>query len=338
MGSIKADYAKATLAARDEYTDAQIVLADMPKKTLEYREQCERVDSLRDAFISRVVSFIYDESRREQPRMWSALYLALLDMRKLSPQDWISYYSNTIIRALLRALEWDRKPIGDDKLFTCDDFYKYVNLHSRLYAKARFTPGLPKIVGILNGRGVAAAQNADTITRHVASAATTKCDDARIWEYLQLFENFDAGEADIEEHILSAPGQGQSRPALLARVRLRAQVGIGTGLCPAIETADTNTLMEAAQRWRNAIATHIEDGNTLFESDARTAHALLCCELATRDRITGADLAELIETMSEQHTLGYLSVTNENAPYGHESAYGPMGVIDVFSPHMTINE
>lgn len=88
MGSIKADYAKATLAARDEYTDAQIVLADMPKKTLEYREQCERVDSLRDAFISRVVSFIYDESRREQPRMWSALYLALLDMRKLSPQDW----------------------------------------------------------------------------------------------------------------------------------------------------------------------------------------------------------------------------------------------------------
>lgn len=329
MGSIKADYAKATLAARDEYTGAQIVLADMPKKTLEYREQCERVDSLRDAFISRVVSFIYDESRREQPRMWSALYLALLDMRKLSPQDWISYYSNTIIRALLRALKWDREPIGDDKLFTCDDFYKYVNLHSRLYAEARFSPELPKIVGILNGRGVVAAQNADTITRHVVSAATTKCDDARIWEYLQLFENFDAGEADIEEHILSAPGQEHSRPALLARVRLRAQVGIGTGLCPAIETA---------QRWRNAIATHIEDGNTLFESDARTAHALLCCELATRDRITGADLAELIETMSEQHTFSYLAVTNENAPYGHESAYGPMGVIDVFSPHMTIDK
>lgn len=34
MGSIKADYAKATLAARDEYTDAQIVLADMPKRRL----------------------------------------------------------------------------------------------------------------------------------------------------------------------------------------------------------------------------------------------------------------------------------------------------------------
>lgn len=72
MGSIKADYAKATLAARDEYTDAQIVLADMPKKTLEYREQCERVDSLRDAFISRVVSFIYDESRRENSRACGA--------------------------------------------------------------------------------------------------------------------------------------------------------------------------------------------------------------------------------------------------------------------------
>lgn len=238
----------------------------------------------------------------------------------------------------MRALEWDRKPIGDDKLFTCDDFYKYVNLRSRLYAEARFSPGLPKIVGVLNGRGVVAAQNADTITRHVVSAATTKRDDARIWEYLQLFENFDAGEAGIEEHILSAPGQGQSRPALLARVRLRAQAGIGTGLRPAIEAADTNTLMETAQRRRNAIAAHIEDGNTLFESDARAAYALLCCELATRNRITEAGLAELIETMSEQRTFGYLAVTNENAPYGRESAYGPMGVIDVFSPHMTIDE
>lgn len=179
---------------------------------------------------------------------------------------------------------------------------------------------------------------ADSSTRHVVSAAATKCDDALIWEYLQLFENFDAGEADIEEHILSAPGQEHSRPALLARVRLRAQVSIRTGLCPAIETADTNTLMETAQRWRNAIATHIDDGNTLFESDARTAHALLCCELATRDRITEADLAELIETMSEQCTFSYLAVTNENAPYGHESAYGPMGVIDLFSPHMAIDE
>lgn len=337
MNSIKWDYWQNVGAARDEYTRAKLALHSMSKRSNGYSHQLEHVDSLRDVLISRVVSFIYDESRREQPRMWSALYLALLDMRKLSPQDWISYYSNTIIRSLLRALEWDREPIGDDKLFTCDDFYKYVNLHSRLYAESRFSPGLPKIVGILNCVGVA-AQNADTITRHVVSAATTKCDDARIWEYLQLFENFDAGEADIEEHILSAPGQEQSRPALLARVRLRAQVGIGTGLCPAIETADTNTLMEAAQRWRNAIATHIEDGNTLLESDARTAHALLCCELATRDRITEADLAELIETMSEQHTFGYLAVTNENAPYGHENAYGPMGVIDLFSPHMTINE
>lgn len=102
--------------------------------------------------------------------------------------------------------------------------------------------------------------------------------------------------------------------------------------------ADTNLVCEAAQRWRNAIATHIDDGNTLFESDARTAHALLCCELATRDRITEADLAELIETMSEQRTFSYLAVTNENAPYGHESAYGPMGVIDLFSPHMAIDE
>lgn len=336
MNSIKCDYEQTVGIIRDEYTTAQLELRSLSPNASEYSALSARVDGLRDTLIARSVAFICEASRMDPPFMWSAFHLSMLDATKNEYNRWGDAIGDTIMRYMVRALEWDREPIGDDKLFTCDDFYKYVNLHSRLYAEARFTPGLPKIVGILNG--VVAAQNADTITRHVVSAATTKCDDARIWEYLQLFENFDAGEADIEEHILSAPGQEQSRPALLARVRLRAQVGIGTGLCPAIETADTNTLMETAQRWRNAIATHIDDGNTLFESDARTAHALLCCELATRDRITEADLAELIETMSEQCTFSYLAVTNENAPYGHESAYGPMGVIDVFSPHMTIDE
>lgn len=338
MNSIKWDYWQNVGAARDEYTTAKLALHSMSKRSNGYSHQLEHADSLRNKFINRSVSFICRERRAERPRMWSALHLSMLDLDKINQDDSHDYTNYLVMEYLLRALTWDSALIGDNNpLFTCDDFYKYVNLHSRLYAEARFSPGLPKIVGILNGVGVA-AQNAGTITRHVVSAATTKCDDARIWEYLQLFENFDAGEAGIEEHILSAPGQEHSRPALLARVRLRAQVGIGTGLCPAIETADTNTLMEAAQRWRNAIATHIEDGNTLFESDARTAHALLCCELATRDRITEADLAELIETMSEQCTFSYLAVTNENAPYGHESAYGPVGVIDVFSPHMTIDE
>ena len=61
---------------------------------------------------------------------------------------------------------------------------------------------------------------------HIIADAYRNGDYAHMWEYLQLFENFDAGEADIEEHIPSVPGQEPSRPALLARVRLRAQAGI----------------------------------------------------------------------------------------------------------------
>ena len=339
MNSIKCDYEQTVGIIRDEYTTAQLELRSLSPNASEYSALSARVDGLRDTLIARSVAFICEASRMDPPFMWSAFHLSMLDATKNEYNRWGDAIGDTIMRYMVRAFAWDRKPIdADNTLFTCNDFHKYINLSSYLDARRTFTPGLHTIVKLLKMRGGMAARNADTITRHVVSAATTKCDDARIWEYLQLFENFDAGEADIEEHILSAPGQEQSRPVLLARVRLRAQVGIGTGLCPAIETADTNTLMETAQRWRNAIATHIDDGNTLFESDARTAHALLCCELATRDRITEADLAELIETMSEQHTFGYLAVTNENAPYGHESAYGPMGVIDVFSPHMTIDE
>lgn len=242
------------------------------------------------------------------------------------------------MRYMVRAFAWDRKPIdADNTLFTCNDFHKYINLSSYLDARRTFTPGLHTIVKLLKMRGGMAARNADTIIRHTVTAAAQTGDDPNMCRYLQLSGHFSWSQ-HIEEYIFSNPSEQANIQALLARIYLRSVAAISTGLCPAIETADTNTLMETAQRWRNAIATHIDDGNTLFESDARTAHALVCCELATRDRITEADLAELIETMSEQHTFGYLAVTNENAPYGHESAYGPMGVIDLFSPHMAIDE
>lgn len=74
------------------------------------------------------------------------------------------------------------------------------------------------------------------------------------------------------------------------------------------------------------------DGNTLWESDARTAHALVCCELAGRNHITVSDLAELIATMSGQRTFHDLTL---NTPHGRQHTTNVEELIDAASPYMT---
>lgn len=107
---------------------------------------------------------------------------------------------------------------------------------------------------------------------------------------------------------------------------------ITTSLCPPIKNASTSHLIEAAGRWRNEINTHAADGNALWESDARIAHALVCCELTRRNRITASDLAELIETMNSQRTFHDLTL---NTPHGRQHVYDAATLIDAACPHMT---
>ena len=339
MNSIKWDYWQNVGAARDEYTTAKLALHSMSKRSNGYSHQLEHVDDLRNKFINRSVSFICRESRAERPRMWNALYMSMLDLDKINQDDSHDYTNYLVMEYLVRALAWDSTPIGDNNpLFTCDDFHKYINLDSCLYVERPSVAGLWAIVKMLEERGGVAARNAETISLHyIVDAAAKSGDDKHMWAYVQQFL-YDDEKDSIEEHIFSTPSGQKNQRALLARIRLRSEPDITTSLCPTIRAASTNRLIEAAGRWRNEITARDTDGNTLWESDARIAHALVCCELANRNRIATSDLAELIETMNGQHTFGYLSVTNENAPYGHESAYDPMGVIDVFSPHMTIDE
>ena len=334
VNSIKWDYWQNVGAARDEYTTAKLALHSMSKRSNGYSHQLEHADSLRNKFINRSVSFICRERRAERPRMWSALHLSMLDLDKINQDDSHDYTNYLVMEYLLRALTWDSALIGDNNpLFTCDDFHKYINLDSCLYVERPSVAGLWAIVKMLEEMGGVAARNAETISLHyIVDAAAKSGNDKHMWKYVQQFRYDDDEKDSIEEHIFSPAASPAGKRALLARIRLRSEPDIATSLCPRVKNATTSRLIEAAGRWRNEINTHAADWNALWESDARIAHALVCCELTRRNRITASDLAELIETMSGQHTFHDLTL---NTPRGRQHVANVEELIDAASPHMT---
>ena len=334
MNSIKWDYWQNVGAARDEYATDKLALHSMSKRSNGYSHQLEHVNDLRNKFISHSVAFICGESRATPPRMWSALYLSMLDWDKISKDDPRDDAVYSVLKYLLRALAWDRAPIGDNNnLFTCDDFHKYINLDSCLNVERPSVAGLWAIVKMLEEMGGVAAHNAETISLHyIVDAAAKSGDDKHMWKCVQQFRYDDDEKDSIEEHIFSPAASPAGKRALLARIRLRSEPDITTSLCPTIRAASTNRLIEAAGRWRNEITARETDGNTLWESDARIAHALVCCELANRNHITASDLAELIETMSSQHTFHGLTL---NTPHGRQRVTDAAALIDAACPHMT---
>ena len=334
MNSIKWDYWQNVGAARDEYTTAKLALHSMSKRSNGYSHQLEHVDDLRNKFINRSVSFICRESRAERPRMWSALHLSMLDWDKINGDDPHDETVYSVLKYLLRALAWDSAPIGDNNnLFTCDDFHTYINLSARLEGERQFITDLWAVVETLEDMGKVGVRNAETISRYIVDAAAKSGDDRHMWAYVQQFRYDDDEKDSIEDHIFSNPSEQASKRALLARIRLRSEPDIATSLCPTIRAASTNRLIEAAGRWRNEITARETNGNTLWESDARIAHALVCCELAGRNHITASDLAELIETMSGQRTFHDLTL---NTPRGRQHVTNVEELIDAASPHMNM--
>ena len=305
----------------------------MSKRSNGYSHQLEHVDDLRNKFINRSVSFICRESRAERPRMWSALHLSMLDWDKINGDDPHDETVYSVLKYLLRALAWDSAPIGDNNnLFTCDDFHTYINLSARLEGERQFITDLWAVVETLEDMGKVGVRNAETISRYIVDAAAKSGDDRHMWAYVQQFRYDDDEKDSIEDHIFSNPSEQASKRALLARIRLRSEPDIATSLCPTIRAASTNRLIEAAGRWRNEITARETNGNTLWESDARIAHALVCCELAGRNHITASDLAELIETMSGQRTFHDLTL---NTPRGRQHVTNVEELIDAASPYMT---
>ena len=143
--------------------------------------------------------------------------------------------------------------------------------------------------------------NSLTIMEHAASIILARTppigerDTQRVTRSLPFLRH-----QSIADHITRAPGEQETTFTRLGDKILRCEAiaceEIGDDVIFFVN-ADTNSVREAARRWRDAIARAEEHGNSEAESAARRAHAYLCLALMDKRTLPHQELAALIDTM-----------------------------------------
>lgn len=111
----------------------------------------------------------------------------------------------------------------------------------------------------------------------------------------------------IANHIVQAPGERETSLTRMGDKILRCEaiayeeIGDDTIF---FMNADTNSVCEAAQRWRDTIARAEEHGDSEAEAAARRAHAYLCLALMDKRALPHQELAALIDTMQTPTSSG----------------------------------
>ena len=89
----------------------------------------------------------------------------------------------------------------------------------------------------------------------------------------------------IADHIMRAPDERETAFTRLGDKLLRGEAAAGAAIEDDViffVNADTNSVCEAARRWRDTIARAEEHGDSEAEAAARRAHAYLCLTLLNR--------------------------------------------------------
>ena len=125
--------------------------------------------------------------------------------------------------------------------------------------------------------------NSLTIMEHAASvilARTTPIserDTKRVTRSLPFLHH-----QSIADHIMRAPDERETAFTRLGDKLLRGEAAAGAAIEDVViffVNADTNSVCEAARRWRDTIARAEEHGDSEAEAAARRAHAYLCLTL-----------------------------------------------------------
>lgn len=115
----------------------------------------------------------------------------------------------------------------------------------------------------------------------------------------------------IADHIMRAPDERETAFTRLGDKLLRGEAAAGAAIEDVViffVNADTNSVCEAARRWRDTIARAEEHGDSEAEAAARRAHAYLCLTLLNRRSLPHQDLAALIGTMQTPTSSGGIPV------------------------------
>lgn len=233
--------------------------------------------------------------------MWEALNDAL----KPRDDDCDEELTGAILTETISKLQWNTQPINTS-VFDNDAFTRMV-LDSLAPLTAEYAAMTLELVIEALGEGDDTEyENSLTIMEHAASIILARTppigerDTKRVTRSLPFLRH-----QSIADHITRAPGEQETAFTRLGDKILQCEAiaceEIGDDAIFFVN-ADTNSVRETAQRWRDTIARAEEHGDS--EAVARRAHAYLCLVLMDRRSLPHRELAALIDTMQTPTSSG----------------------------------
>lgn len=234
--------------------------------------------------------------------MWEALNEALKPR-----DDDCDELTGAILPETISKLQWDTQPINTS-VFNNDAFTGMVldSLAPLTSEYAAMT--LELVIEALREGDDTEYENSLTIMEHAASIILARTppigerDTKRVTRSLPFLRH-----QSIADHITRAPGEQETAFTSLGDKILRGEATAGAAIEDSViffVNADTNSVCEAARRWRDAIARAEEHGDSEAEAVARRAHAYLCLALMDKRALPHRELAALIDTMQTPTSSG----------------------------------
>lgn len=256
-----------------------------------------------EAHADACANIIADAYRKgDYAHMWEALNEALKPR-----DDDCDELTCAILTETISKLQWNAHPINtsifDNAAFTgmvLDSLAPLTAEHASMT--------LELVIENLREGDDTEYANSLTIMEHAASIILARTppigerDTKRVTRDLPFLHH-----QSVADHIMRAPGEQETTLTRLGDKLLSGEATTGAAIEDDViffVNADTNSVREAARRWRDTIARAEEHGDSEAEAAARRAHAYLCLALMDKRALPHQELAALIDTMQTPTSSG----------------------------------
>lgn len=284
---------------RDDYNAAAWASSPFYDEPEDYRSWELDYEAHADA-CAEIVADAYRNS--DYAHMWEALNEALKPR-----DDDCDELTCAILAETISKLQWNTQPINQSA-FDNDAFTGMVLDSLAPLADEYAAMTLELVIENLGEGDDTERANSLTIMEHAASIILARTppigerDTQRVTRDLPFLHH-----QSVADHIMRAPGEQETTFTRLGDKLLRGEAAAGAAIKDNViffVNADTDSVCEAAQRWRDAITRAEKHGDSEAEAAARRAHAYLCLALMDRRSLPHRELAALIDTTQTPTSSG----------------------------------
>lgn len=234
--------------------------------------------------------------------MWEALTAAIEYC-----DDFHDELNSGILSETISELGWGKQPINTGTL----DNTAFASMSLEAVtdpAEDHTVTSISTVTEALCEGGNVEHANSLTIMEHAASVILARTPpigerDMRLFQHTFPFLRYQS----VADFVTRVPGGQETSLTRLGGKILRSEALAGTAASDTVVgfvDADTGSVVEAAQWWRDAIARAEERGDGEEEAVARRAHAYACLTLMHMRALHHEDLAALIDSMQTPTTSG----------------------------------